>query len=157
MRVLRRRRAQAKTDYRARIQLLKSSKPRLVIRKTNRYIIGQLISSFHAQDKVIATVTTKELIKEGWPKDKSGSLKSLVAAYLGGKLLASKIKKDNNEAIVDFGLNRNIQKSRIYAFVKGMIDSGINIPCGEEALPSEEQISSNETLKDIFTKLNKKL
>ena len=34
--VQRRRRIEAKTDYKARFNLLKSEKPRLVVRKTNR-------------------------------------------------------------------------------------------------------------------------
>ena len=44
MRTMRKRRRQNRTDYKARIALLKSEKPRVVVRKTNRYILSQLIS-----------------------------------------------------------------------------------------------------------------
>ena len=38
MKLPRRRRLQGKTDYKARLAMLKSGKPRLVVRKTNHYI-----------------------------------------------------------------------------------------------------------------------
>ena len=41
MKVSKRRRIEAKTDYAKRIKLLKSEKPRLVFRRTNKYIIAQ--------------------------------------------------------------------------------------------------------------------
>lgn len=140
MRVIRRRRLEAKTDFRARIVLLESGKVRLVVRKTNRYIIGQFIESEIAQDKILFSATSKILLKKGWPKEALGALKSRAAAYLTGLVLGKLAKEKVKEAIVDIGLQRNISKSRIYALVKGVIDAGIKINCGEEALPNEELI-----------------
>ena len=59
---IRQRRLSGKTDYKARLALLKSGKPRLVVRKTNRYMIAQIISSDVAQDKVVLGLTSKDLI-----------------------------------------------------------------------------------------------
>lgn len=80
-RTIRRRRHEGKTDYKARLALLTSRKPRIVIRKTNRYVIVQLIESNAAQDKVIAGISSKSLLNNGWSAEKSGSLKSKAAAY----------------------------------------------------------------------------
>ena len=41
MKTVKRRRHQRKTDYKKRIALLKSEKPRIVVRKTNKYILSQ--------------------------------------------------------------------------------------------------------------------
>ncbi|MEM4271506.1 MAG: 50S ribosomal protein L18, partial [Candidatus Pacearchaeota archaeon] len=81
MKTPRRRRLEAKTDYKARLELLKSGKPRLVVRKSNKYMTIQIVKSEIAQDKVIVGTTSRILLEKGWPKEKSGSLKSLAAAY----------------------------------------------------------------------------
>lgn len=157
MKTIRRRRMENRTDYKARFGLLKSEKPRLVIRKTNRYIIAQLVLSDTAQDKVIASVISKDLVSKGWPAEKSGSLKSLSAAYLTGLLLASKVKKTTKEAILDLGMQRNIKGSRIYAALKGFIDGGIKVPCSEDSLPKEEDLKKNEKVVATFEKIRKEL
>ncbi len=108
MKVPKRRRREGKTDYRARIALLKSGKPRVVVRKTNRYIIAQLVKSKEAQDSVAIGVTSKHLLKYGWPQELSGSLKSIPASYLTGYLLGKKMLKINeSKAILDIGLARS--------------------------------------------------
>ncbi len=155
--VLKRRRIEAKTDYLARMELIKAKKPRLVIRKTNRYIIAQLVETTIAQDAVIIGVTSKDLLTKGWPKEAQGSLKSLPAAYLTGFLLAKSAKGKVKEVIVDFGLHRNVQKSRIYAVVKGALDAGLEIPCNEKALPDLESIQANEKVGSLVEKLKAKL
>jgi len=153
---IRRRRQEGKTDYKARLAFLKSEKPRLVVRKTNRYIIAQLVVSHIAQDKVVYSVMSKDLLSKGWPESLSGSLKSKAAAYLTGLMLGNKAKAKYKEAILDFGMHRNVKKSRIYAAIKGFIDSGIKVPCSEDVLPSKEEISdSNEKTAEIITKLEK--
>ena len=63
MKTLKRRRHEARTDYRIRLALLKSEKPRLVVRKTNRYIIAQIVESDIAQDKIIVGLTSKSLLE----------------------------------------------------------------------------------------------
>lgn len=151
-RTIRRRRKEGKTDYKARFRFLKSGKPRAIVRKTNRYIIGQIVVSDIAQDKVIVGTNSKELLDKGWPKKLSGSLKSLGACYLTGFLLGKK-SKDIKEAIFDIGLHRNIGKSRVYAFLKGLVDSGMEIPHNDEALPTEEMIKNNEKTNKVIEKV----
>ena len=82
--------------------MLKSNKPRLVIRKTNRYILAQIVESEIAQDKTIIKVSSKDLLQKGWPEENKGSLKSLPASYLTGFLIGSLAKgkiKPSPEAI----------------------------------------------------------
>lgn len=157
-RSVRRRRLEMKTDYKSRLALLKSGKPRLVVRKTNRYIIAQIILSEIAQDKVIVGINSSYLISKGWPKEKSGSLKNTVAAYLTGyalgKLASEKIK--DREFILDIGMHRNIQKSRIYAVLKGFIDSGMKVPHESTALPGKENFEKKE-ISSLIEKIRKEL
>ena len=151
-RTIKRRRQEAKTDYHARLRLLVSGKPRLVIRKTNRYIIGQIVTSTLAQDKVIVGASSKELLSFGWPESLKGSLKNLTAAYLTGKLLGEK-STSVREAILDIGMYRNAEKGRLYAFLRGAIDGGIVIPHNPEILPSDARFEENKKTREVFLKL----
>ena len=151
-RTIRRRRREGKTDYRARLDLLKSDSPRLVVRKTNRYIIAQIVQNEVAEDKVIMGVNSRDLESYGWPKDKEGSLKNMTAAYLTGFLLAKKSAK-TKKAILDLGPQRNAKKGRLFSVMKGALDGGMEIPCDKKSLPSEENLDSS-LLKIVKEKIN---
>ena len=157
MKTIRRRRHEGKTDYKARLHLLKSEKLRLVVRKTNRYLIAQIVESNLAQDKTLVKVTSKDLLEKGWPKENSGSLKSLAAAYLTGFMLGKSTKSFAKEVILDSGLHRNVVGSRIYALVKGAADAGLNIPHNKEILPSLERIKSSSKHGALVERLKEKL
>ncbi|MDO8563734.1 MAG: 50S ribosomal protein L18 [Nanoarchaeota archaeon] len=153
-RTIRRRRLEARTDYKARIELIKSGKPRLVVRKTNRYVIAQLVRSEGAQDFVVSTLSSKDLIAKGWPENKSGSLKNRSAAYLTGYLLGkAALGKKITEAILDAGMYRNIQKSRIYTVLKGALDAGLKVPHDAKVLPKEEFLHVSPEFKKIVEKI----
>ena len=153
----RRRRLEAKTDYKARLTLLSAGKPRLVLRRSNRYIIAQLVKTNGAQDTVIATATSKELLNNGWPNERAGSLKSKPAAYLTGLLLAVKVKGKVKEAILDLGMYRNVHKSRLYAALKGALDGGLSIPSREEVFPSHEILEGNKEIHMLSAKIKQVL
>ncbi|MDO8467763.1 MAG: 50S ribosomal protein L18 [Nanoarchaeota archaeon] len=164
-----RRRRENKTDYKKRINLLKGEKPRIVFRKTNRYIISQYVTSKEAQDKVEFTITSKELLRHGWPEKASGGLKSLTASYLTGFLTGIKIKKEKKNTsdvlkketpIVDLGMIRTLHGTKVFAFIKGLIDAGVAIPCKKDAFPSEERLNGEHmknkvNIKEIKMKLEK--
>jgi len=155
MRVPKRRRLEGKTNYRLRINILRSEKPRIVFRKSNKYITGQFIKSENAQDYVITGTTSKELLFYGWPKEKIGSLKSLPACYLTGFLLGKKVlEKSKEDCVFDIGVLRNIKKSRIYAFLKGAKDAGVRINAKEKVFPDERRLRGDSIgLKEIFEKV----
>jgi len=132
-----RRRREGLTDYRKRLKLVKSGLPRLVIRKTNRYIIVQVIKSKMGGDETLITVTSKKLAEYGW----KASFKNTPAAYLTGLLAGMLAKKKGVEkAIVDIGLHRAVKGSKVFAAVKGFIDAGLEVPAGEEIFPDEDRI-----------------
>ena len=155
-RTIRRRRKEGKTDYKARFGLLKSGKARVVVRKTNKYLIGQIVSSDIAQDKVVVGINSKDLLANGWPKELAGSLKSLPACYLSGYLLGKK-SKEIKEGILDIGLHRNISQSRIYAFLKGLVDSGFKIAHDEKVFPSDEMLNKNEKTGNLIKQVKEKI
>ena len=125
--------------------MLESGVPRIVVRRTNKYFILQAVESDEAQDKVLATITSKELLKNGWDVKMSGSLKSIPAGYLTGLLIAKKLK--SGEYLMDLGMARTLKGSRVFAVVKGLIDGGLDIPANEKVFPSEERLNG-EHLKD---------
>lgn len=153
MKTPRRRRLEGKTDYKLRLEILKSGRLRLVIRKSNRYITAQIVDSEDAQDKILVGFNSKLLLTKGWPEEMSGSLKSLPAAYLTGFVLGKMaLKSKIQEAIVDMGMYRNVPNSKIYAVIRGARDAGLEIPCSEEVLPKLENIK-NEKIAKIFDKI----
>jgi len=157
MKTLKRRRLEGKTDYGKRLKLLKSNSPRLVFRKTNRYIIAQYVTGKEAQDKIEVGITSRKLKEFGWPDEFDGSLKSVPAAYLTGLLVGKEInKKKLKTPIVDFGMIRVLSKNRGYAFLKGVVDAGVKIKCDEEQFPEEGRLSG-KNLKEDFSKTFKEI
>ncbi len=161
MRTQKRRRKENKTDYLKRLKLLKGEKPRIVFRKTNRYIISEYITSEQAQDKTIVGFDSRKLSEYGWPKSAEGSLKSVTAAYLTGYLMGKTILKEKLEnPILDAGMNRVLHKNKIYGFLKGLIDAGLKINCNKEFFPEESRIKGQHLknkipFDEIKTKIGK--
>lgn len=159
MKTIKRRRQEHRTDYHKRINLLKSESPRVVFRKTNRYLLAQYVTSREAQDKVEIGVDSRELLEFGWPKEASGSLKSIPASYLVGLLIGKKILESKKETpIVDFGMNRAIHKSKLFAFLNGLVDAGIKMKCDEKSFPEKERISGEHLKNKIpFSQIKSKV
>lgn len=147
-----RRRREGLTDYRKRLKLVKSGLPRLVVRKSNRYITVQVINSKPGGDQTLITVTSKKLAKYGW---RAGT-KNLPAAYLTGLLagILSK-KKGVKEAIVDIGLYRPVKGSRLFAAVKGFLDAGVKVPVGDGVFPEEERLKGSH-IREFYNTLKLK-
>jgi large subunit ribosomal protein L18 len=146
-----RRRLEGKTNYSKRMRMLEGRKPRIIIRKSNKYILLGYVDSKSAQDAVKVSISSKDLLDYGWPAAKAGSLKSLGAAYLAGILFGKKISK-LPPAILDTGLIRSTKGSRIYAAANGIVDSGFKMPCSKEVYPEENRIKKDF---DFFDKVKK--
>ncbi|MCX8179478.1 MAG: 50S ribosomal protein L18 [Candidatus Aenigmarchaeota archaeon] len=144
------RRVKGVTNYRKRLKLLKARKPRLVVRKTNTRIIAELVDYVTIGDKVIVYASSDELEKFGW----NFSKKNTPSAYLLGYLIAKKaVKKGVKEAVLDIGLHS--KSARLFAFLKGALDGGLQIPHSEEVFPSEDRIRGRhieEALKNVKNK-----
>ncbi|MEM3047639.1 MAG: 50S ribosomal protein L18 [Candidatus Bathyarchaeia archaeon] len=133
-----RRRREGKTDYRLRRALLTSNLPRLVIRVTGKHSIAQIVEATPKGDVTLASATSMELAKKyGW----KGGCGNLPAAYLTGLLAGLRAGLKNiKEAVADIGLRRVTKGSRVFTVLKGALDSGLDIPHGENILPEEVRI-----------------
>ncbi len=145
-RVARRRRREGKTDYRKRINLIKSGEPRAVVRRSARSISVQFVKYIPKGDEVIACANGLELAKFGWNK----SAANTQAAYLTGYLAGKRAKSAGVEsAVLDIGLHSPIKGSRIFASLKGLIDAGVNVPHNENILPSQERITGVQKGEEV--------
>ena len=132
-----RRKREMKTDYKKRVAYLKSGRNRLVIRKSLKNILGSIVAFDAKGDKIIASVSSKELSKMGW----SFSNNNMSASYLTGYMLGVKAAAKNvSDAILDLGLQSTPKGGKLYAFLKGVLDGGITVPHDDTILPSEERI-----------------
>lgn len=126
------------TDYRKRLKLLSSKKPRLVVRKSSRNIQASLIEYNKKGDIIKVCSHSNILRKFGWPY----STKNIPAAYLVGFLLGKKARKSRlEEAILDIGYYKSVKGSRIYAVLAGALDAGLKVPHNKEILPAKERIT----------------
>jgi len=128
------------TDYRKRLKLLMSGKPRLIIRRSLNNITSQVAEYTPSGDIVKVSAVSTELKKYGW----NFGTGNVPAAYLTGQLLASKIRKkkvDATKVILDVGIHSTVKGSRIYAALKGVIDAGISVPAGEGIFPVDERLT----------------
>ncbi|NPA70846.1 MAG: 50S ribosomal protein L18 [Crenarchaeota archaeon] len=139
-----RRRREGKTNYYKRRELIKSGKPRLVIRKTNYRIIAQIVTATPIGDITHVWASSDQLRAFGW----KGGLKNTPAAYLTGILVGLKAwMKGIREAVVDIGLHSPVKGARVFAVLKGAVDVGLEIPHSEEVFPSEDRIKGEHIAK----------
>ncbi len=133
-----RRRREGKTNYYKRLKLIRSGKPRLVVRRTNKYIIVQVAEARIEGDRMIAVAHSRELVKRyGW----LGGTANTSAAYLTGFLAALRARRAGvEEAVLDIGLATPTPGSRVFAALKGALDAGLRVPHSPEILPGEERI-----------------
>ncbi len=132
MRIIRARRSNASTNYAKRIAMLKSGMPRVVVRRSNRQVLVQLIGYKENGDVVLASASSKELKTLGWePRC------NIPTAYLTGMLLAKKAKKlAEKGSILDIGLFRPVQGSVEFAAAKGSKDGGMAVKFNSEFDPN---------------------
>lgn len=131
------RRSEGKTDYGARIKLIELDKARLVVRLTNSHVIAQIIKIAPEGDETIISAHSNELKKMGW----LGSTKNSSAAYLTGFLCGKKaLAEDVDEAVLDIGLKSPTKGTKVFAALKGAVDSGLYVPHGESVLPDDSRI-----------------
>lgn len=117
-----RRRREAVTDYKRRMKLVRGGFERVVVRRSNRIVIGQVVRYDPKGDRIVARADSKELVKLGWP-----ARANRATAYLTGFLLGRKLDGKKGSYILDIGLARSSSSSIPFAFGKGCADGGMNI------------------------------
>ena len=149
-----RRRREGRTDYKLRLRLLKSRKPRLVVRRTASGVILQLVEYAPDGDLVRITVESRMLKKHGWPH----ATKNLPAAFLAGYWLGRLARaRGLNEAILDLGLQYPHPKGRLYAALAGALRAGMLIPHSPDVLPDEERLMGGHLEGNVKTSVEEML
>ncbi len=139
-----RRKREGKTNYKKRLKLLLSDKPRFVIRKSSKDLNASIIKYEAKGDKTLFTINSKALIKLGWKGNKG----NIPSAYLIGLIAGKKaIGIGISDAILDLGFNKSVSGSRLYAALAGAIDAGLKIPFNHEVLPKKDRVTGEHVLK----------
>ena len=142
-----RRHRQRKTNYRLRLTLLRSKKPRIVVRRSLKAIRVQFVEYSPQGDKILASAISSELVKQyGWKY----SVATTPAAYLTGVLAGKRAKEKGIEhGVLDIGLYHPTVGSTLFASLKGVTDAGVECPHDTTMLPKEDRIHGAHLNKDI--------
>ncbi len=153
-----RRRRQGRTDYKHRLALLKSRKPRLVVRTSNNNTVVQFVEYDEQGDLIVGNAQALDLKALGWKDVHTGNLP---AAYLAGLLSGRRAKKAGvEEAVFDIGHQTPLPGSRIFAALAGVVEAGIQVPHGEGVLPPEGRLHGehcNEKVQAAFDEVRKRI
>jgi large subunit ribosomal protein L18 len=148
---------QHKTNYRKRSAILIGRRPFITSKISNQNISAQTLQPTLTGDVVIASAHSRELIQYGW----KGSMNNMPACYLTGLLLGRKsMEKGSANAVLYTG--NDAFTTRVAACLKGLVDSGLNIPVSKESLPDKDRVSGKHIaeyanlLKDNQEKYNSK-
>lgn len=146
-----RRKREGKTDYRKRAKLVMSGKPRLVVRKSLKYAVVQLIEYHLTGDVTVASASSQELKGLGW----KGSASNIRAFYLTGLMCGLRAgDKKYKVAVFDSGHYSLNKKSKIFAALKGSLDAGMDVPYGSDVLPDDETVKDKD-VEIIIKKIRK--
>jgi large subunit ribosomal protein L18 len=127
-----------KTDYKKRLALLKSKLPRAVVRLSNNLVRIQIIDYRREGDITLVSVTSNNLKKLGW----NYNLKNTPSVYLTALLMSENAKsKGIKKIIFDTGIKNYSAKSKIFAALKAIVDSGIECSYNEKAFPTQDRIT----------------
>ncbi len=145
-----RRRIQKKTNYRKRLAFAKSKTEKAVFRRTNTRIIGQIIRFEPKGDITIAQADSREFKKI----DKRLGSKNMPSAYLTGLLLGKRaLDKGIKKANLDIGFYTPVHKGKWCAFLKGLLDAGMEIKHDNKILPIKERIDGKHISEDLVKKV----
>ncbi len=131
-----RREREGRTNYHYRRGLLRSGKPRLVARISLKHVRAQIVSAKEEGDEVLTSAFSKELSEWGW----KGYTANTPSAYLVGLLCGFRALEEGlDEAVLDIDRFVASPEAKIFAVLKGALDSGLYIPHDEGVLPSDER------------------
>ena len=145
-----RRRREGKTDFKARLALIKSGKPRAVVRRSLSGTTVQIVAFHEDGDRVLVQANYQDLKKMGWKY----SLKDITASYLVGLMAGIRAAKANiPQAVLDIGLHEPTTGNRVFAALKGLLDAGVDIPHGDDIFPVDDRIAGEEKEAKAFEKM----
>jgi large subunit ribosomal protein L18 len=113
------------------LRLLKSGKPRLVARKSNKHVRAQLVTTGPQGDDTLASAHSDELAEYGWEAPTG----NMPAAHLTGLLAGLRaVAAGVEEAVLDIGLHSPTPGNKVFAVQEGAIDAGLDIPHNDDVL-----------------------
>jgi len=180
-----RRRREGKTDYRARQRLIRQDKTkyntpkyRLVVRKTNKDIITQLVYSKINGDVIVESAYARELKNYGVKVGFTNYASAYATGLLIARRILQKFKLDSKyqglpqangeefkvkwneegprpfKALLDVGLARTTTGARVFAVLKGALDGGLFVPHKETRFAGynkdSKQLEAAKLRKYIF-------
>ncbi|QIB75049.1 50S ribosomal protein L18 [Halogeometricum borinquense] len=148
-----RRRREVRTDYHQRLRLLKSGKPRLVARVSNKHVRAQLASPGPNGDNTHAAASSEDLAEYGWEAPTGNLPSAYLTGYLAGKRA---LEAGLEEAVLDIGLNTATPGNKVFAVQEGAIDAGLEIPHNEDVL-AEWPRNRGEHIAEYAEKLDEPL
>lgn len=149
-----RRRREGKTNYAKRLALVKSGKPRMVVRRSNAGVVVQFVEFDPKGDRTLLTVTGSQLSKLcQWP-----SKRNVWTAYLAG-LMAGRMahKKGVTEFVLDIGMYTPSRGSMLFAALKGAADAGLKASFDKEKVPEDKLANPPEKIKAAFSQARSKI
>jgi large subunit ribosomal protein L18 len=142
--VPKRRKREGKTNYRKRLALLLSHKPRLVVRKSNSNIALKIIEYRPDGDRSLISVHSKELKKFGYTGHCGNATAGYLVGYLGGR---RSLEKKINSAVLDIGMVSPVKGSTVFSVLLGALDAGLTVPHNETVLPAKEGFTKLDKIK----------
>jgi len=142
-----------KTNYAKRKNMLIGKKDFITIQISNENIQVQIHKPDITGDKVLASSHSRFLLNKNW----KGSRKNIPASYLTGYLAGKKaITKGVTNAIIYTGTRKYTQ--RMAAAVKGVIDSGMEVPADSESFPKDQRINGEHLkIKNDITSIKSQI
>lgn len=130
--VLKRRRREGRTNYQKRLGMVKSGLPRMVVRRSNRYVTVQFINFDPLGDRTLLNVTGPTLAKKfNWQ-----AKRNVWSAYLTGLYAGTLAKKAGvSDFILDSGMYTASAGNIVFAALKGALDSGLKTNFEEDKIP----------------------
>lgn len=131
-----RREREGRTDYHYRRKLLRSGKPRLVVRVSLKHIRAQIAKPTEEGDEVLTSAFSKELSNLGW----KGYTANLPSAYLVGYLCGLRAQeKGIDECILDMDRFVSSPQAKVFGVLKGALEAGLEVPHNEKVLPTDDR------------------
>lgn len=156
-----RRKVEGKTDYKSRLEMLKSGRIRLVIRRSLKNVLIQFVEFHPDGDKIVSSTCSQELAKK---YNLKGSLKNIPTSYLTG-LLAAKKASDLKikEVVPDLGIRKPHTGGAVFSALRGILDAGIKISHKESSdaqsvFPTEERLKGDHVkVKNNYEEIKSKI
>ncbi|MCS7140998.1 MAG: 50S ribosomal protein L18 [Candidatus Nitrosocaldus sp.] len=127
---------EGRTDYRKRRAILLGKHVFATVRVSDENVMVQISKATMNGDVVLASAHSRELLKYGW----KGSRRCIPACYLTGLLAGKKARANGIDGCIVYAGVRGFS-SRVGACAKGLIDAGLDVPVGEDALPDDDRIT----------------